>query len=165
MIIDPESYSLKSIRYAYFLRQHRFIRPRVRSLDDFGRLQRQRSRILILSMTFFSRDELQSSLSAISKSLNPERHGTKTFCRTTTCSSKRSGEVRDLLTDSFVIVFWIWCVTDLISAIRFEGRPIVRGITDNCSGHNRMSKHTWHLLVTVRDGERQNLMNIQNYSI
>ena len=30
-----------------------------------------------------------------------------------------------------LIVYWIWCVSDLISAIRFEDRPIVRGNNDN----------------------------------
>ena len=142
--MESESYSLKSIRYAYFLRHHRLIRPRVRSLDDFGRSLRQRSRVLYLLMTssFFPRDGIQSSLLAISKSLSPWGHGTKSFCRTTKCSRYRLGELHDLLTNSFLFVFSIWWVTDLFSAIRFEGRPITLGNTDNYLGHCGIPKHT-----------------------
>ena len=143
-IMESESYSLKSIRYAYFLRHHRLIRPRVRSLDDFWRSLRQRSRILYLLMTssFFPRHGIQSSLLEISKSLSPWGDGTKPFCLTTKCSRYRLGELHDLLTNSFLLVFSIWWVTDLFSAIRFEGRPITRGNADNYSGHYGIPKHT-----------------------
>ena len=136
--MESESYSLKSIRYAYFLRHHRLIRPRVRSLDDFGRSLRQRSRVLYLLMTsFFPRDGIESSLLAISKSLSPWGDGTKPFCRTTKCSRYRLGELQDLLTNSFFRIF------DMMS-----DRLIQRDKIRRSSNHTR--KH-WQLFRTLRN--------------
>ena len=67
-IIDRDSYSLKSIRYAYFLRHHWLIRPRVRwpTSDDhswnqdvfFSKIEKLESRPCILKVRLTDRSRL-----------------------------------------------------------------------------------------------------------
>ena len=143
-IIDPESYSLKSMRYAYFLTHHRLIRQRVPSLDDFGRSRRQRSRVSFSfkDTFFFPRVESSHLFCRYRRAWTLKDTERKYFVGRQ--STRDFGQGRCTISSLTVslVVFWIWCVTDLISAIRFEDRPIVRGNTDNCLGHDRIKKHT-----------------------